>query len=97
MNLKNPINKFKSMLEAEQKVKSLEAELNIRNKTCEERGLVIDKLKEGLNTKPALDRKIATNLQVNKEFKEYILTLKDYEVNIYDDIGDGIAVLKRKY
>ena len=34
---------------------------------------------------------------VNKEFKEYILTLKDYEVNIYDDIGDGIAVLKRKY
>ena len=34
---------------------------------------------------------------VNKEFIEYILTLKDYEVNIYDDIGDGIAVLKRKY
>ena len=34
---------------------------------------------------------------VNKEFKKYILTLKDYEVNIYDDIGDGIAVLKRKY
>ena len=34
---------------------------------------------------------------INKEFKEYILTLKDYEVNIYDDIGDGIAVLKRKY
>ena len=34
--------------------------------------------------------------QVNKEFKEYILSLNDYEVNIYDHIGDGIAVLKRR-
>ena len=34
---------------------------------------------------------------VNKEFKDYIKTLNDYEVNIYDNIGDGIAVLKRKY
>ena len=34
---------------------------------------------------------------VNKEFKDYIKTLNDYEVNVYDDIGDGIAVLKRKY
>ena len=42
MNLKNPINKFKSMIEAE---------LNIRNKTCEERGLVIDKLKEDIVNK----------------------------------------------
>lgn len=33
---------------------------------------------------------------VNKEFKEYILTLKDYDVAIYDDIGDGIAVLRKK-
>lgn len=31
--------------------------------------------------------------QVNKEFKEYILTLKEYKVEIYDHIGDGIAVL----
>ena len=34
--------------------------------------------------------------QVNKEFKEYILTLKDYKVEIYDNIGDGIAVLYKK-
>ena len=34
---------------------------------------------------------------VNKEFKDFIKTLNDYEVNVYDDIGDGIAVLKRKY
>ena len=33
--------------------------------------------------------------QVNKEFKEYILTLKDYKVEIFDNIGDGIAVLSR--
>ncbi len=33
---------------------------------------------------------------VNKEFKEYILSLDNYEVNIYDDIGDGIAVLSKK-
>ena len=32
----------------------------------------------------------------NKEFKEYILSLKEYDVSIYDDIGDGIAVLKKK-
>ena len=32
--------------------------------------MVIDKLKEGLNTKPVENRKIATNLEVNKEFKE---------------------------
>lgn len=32
---------------------------------------------------------------VNKEFKEYILSLKEYDVKIYDDIGDGIAVLKK--
>ena len=34
---------------------------------------------------------------LSKEFKDYIKTLNDYEVNIYDNIGDGIAVLKRKY
>ena len=33
---------------------------------------------------------------VNKEFKEYILSLKEYDVKIYDHIGDGIAVLKKK-
>ena len=32
---------------------------------------------------------------VNKEVKEYILSLKEYDVKIYDDIGDGIAVLKK--
>ena len=32
----------------------------------------------------------------NKEFKEYALSLEDYDVSIYDDIGDGIAVLKKK-
>ena len=32
----------------------------------------------------------------NKVFKEYILSLKEYDVSIYDDIGDGIAVLKKK-
>lgn len=32
----------------------------------------------------------------NKEFKGYILTLQEYEVSIYDNIGDGIAVLKKK-
>lgn len=32
----------------------------------------------------------------NKEFKDYILTLKEYDVSIYDNIGDGIAVLKKK-
>ena len=32
----------------------------------------------------------------NKEFKDYILTLQEYEVSIYDNIGDGIAVLKKK-
>jgi predicted O-methyltransferase YrrM len=32
----------------------------------------------------------------NKEFKEYALSLEDYNVSIYDDIGDGIAVLKKK-
>ena len=32
---------------------------------------------------------------VNKEFKEYILSLKEYDAKIYDDIGDGIAVLKK--
>lgn len=33
--------------------------------------------------------------QVNKEFKDYILTLKDYKVEVFDNIGDGIAVLYR--
>ena len=33
--------------------------------------------------------------KVNQEFKEYILSLKEYDVKIYDDIGDGIAVLKK--
>lgn len=32
----------------------------------------------------------------NKEFKEYILSLEEYQVSIYDNIGDGIAVLKKK-
>ena len=32
----------------------------------------------------------------NKEFKEYALSLENYDVSIYDDIGDGIAVLKKK-
>lgn len=32
----------------------------------------------------------------NQEFKDYILTLQEYEVSIYDNIGDGIAVLKKK-
>ena len=32
----------------------------------------------------------------NKEFKEYALSLVEYDVSIYDNIGDGIAVLKKK-
>ena len=32
---------------------------------------------------------------VNKEFKEYILSLKEFKVEIYDNIGDGIAVLTK--
>ena len=32
----------------------------------------------------------------NKEFKKYALSLENYDVSIYDDIGDGIAVLKKK-
>lgn len=31
----------------------------------------------------------------NKEFKEYISTLTDYKINIYDEVGDGIAVLRK--
>lgn len=34
--------------------------------------------------------------QANKEFIDYILSLKEYEVSVYEDIGDGIAVLKKK-
>ena len=34
--------------------------------------------------------------QINKEFKEYITSLKEFDVSIYDDIGDGIAVLIKK-
>ena len=33
---------------------------------------------------------------VNQEFKKYILSLEDYDVKIYDEIGDGIAVLIKK-
>ena len=33
---------------------------------------------------------------VNQEFKKYILSLENYEVKIYDEIGDGIAVLIKK-
>ena len=32
----------------------------------------------------------------NQEFKDYILSLDEYEVSIYDEVGDGIAVLKKK-
>lgn len=55
-------------LPAETVVKEVEKPLPTNNKI--NHLMVIDKLKEGLNTKPALDRKIATNLEVNKEFKE---------------------------
>ena len=34
--------------------------------------------------------------QIMLEFKKYLLSLTEYEVNIYNDIGDGIAVLKKK-
>ena len=34
--------------------------------------------------------------KANKEFKDYILSLSEYIVSIYDDIGDGIAVLEKK-
>lgn len=34
--------------------------------------------------------------KANEDFKTYICSLVDYEVNIYDDIGDGIAVLTKK-
>lgn len=34
--------------------------------------------------------------EVNKKFKEYLLSLKEYDVKIYDDIGDGIATLTKK-
>ena len=34
--------------------------------------------------------------QIMLEIKEYLLSLTEYEVNIYNDIGDGIAVLKKK-
>ena len=34
--------------------------------------------------------------KANQEFKDYIYSLEDYEVNVYDDIGDGIAVLTKK-
>ena len=32
----------------------------------------------------------------NQEFKTYALSLEEYETTIYNDIGDGIAVLKKK-
>lgn len=80
MNLKNPINKFKSMIEAEQKVKSLEAELNIRNKTCEERGLVIDKLKEDIKT-------------LKEEIKSLKIK-REYTSNCNKDLRDKVEIVK---
>ena len=82
MNLKNPINEFKSMLEAEQKVKSLEAELNIRNKTCEERGLVIDKLKEDIKT-------------LKEEIKSLKIK-REYTSNCNKDLREKVKELKKK-
>lgn len=34
--------------------------------------------------------------RINEDFKNYILSLEDYNVEIYDDIGDGIAVINKK-
>ena len=34
--------------------------------------------------------------QANKEFIDYINSLKEYDVHVYDNIGDGIAVLVKK-
>ena len=51
----------------------------------------LDDLWQGADQKKKANYDLA-----NKEFKEYALSLKDYDGAIYDDIGDGIAVLKKK-
>lgn len=33
--------------------------------------------------------------QIMLDFKEYLMSLTDFKVNIYNDIGDGIAVLNK--
>ena len=34
--------------------------------------------------------------QANKEFIDYINSLEEYNVHVYENIGDGIAVLTKK-
>lgn len=82
MNLKNPIKKFKNLLDAEKRVNELEAELYIRNKTCEERGLVIDKLKEDIKT-------------LKNEMKS-LKTKSEYTSNCNKDLRGKVKELKQK-
>jgi predicted O-methyltransferase YrrM len=41
-------------------------------------------------------KKRAKYNQINQDFKDYICSLKDYNVEIFDNIGDGIAVITKK-
>ena len=52
--------------------------------------MLLDDLWQGADQKKKAKYDLA-----NQEFKNYILTLQEYEVSIYDDIGDGIAVLRK--
>ena len=43
----------------------------------------------------ANEKKIIKFQKINEEFKKHILSLKEFDTKIYDDIGDGIAILRK--
>lgn len=44
----------------------------------------------------ANEKKVIKFQKMNNEFKHYLMTLSDYNVQIIDNIGDGIALITKK-
>ena len=58
--------------------------------------IIVDNMKLDDLWVNANKKKIEKYDQANKEFIDYINSLKEYDVHVYDNIGDGIAVLVKK-
>lgn len=41
-------------------------------------------------------KKVDKFQKITNEFKDYLLSLNEFDVKIYEDIGDGIATIKKK-
>ena len=58
--------------------------------------IIVDKMKLDDLWVNANKKKKEKYDQANKEFIDYINSLKEYNVHVYENIGDGIAVLVKK-